>query len=95
MQEGEPAPGRTGFYRRVLRDGNCHVALRSPPRSLGADAKGEGEETEIRCKAFRVTRFFRSMEMDLDRAPGFAADSSDTGGGGAVRRSAGDGADVD
>jgi DNA-binding Lrp family transcriptional regulator len=87
--------GRSGFYRRVLRRDNCRVALRSPPQSLGADAKSEGEETETRCKAFRVTRFFRSMEMDLDPAAGFVVHSGGAGGDGAICRSAADGGDVD
>ena len=62
-----------------------HVALGLPPPSLDANAKGEGEETEIRCKAFRVTRFFPPVEVRLDSGRSFSSDSDPAGGGGAIR----------
>lgn len=61
------------------------VALGPPPQSLGADGHAESKETEIQTP----------LEMDSDRARGFAHHPGDAGGGNAIRRSAGDVADVD
>lgn len=67
------------------------VALGLPPQSLGEDAHAERKETPR--KRLGLTRSREKMVSGPAR--GFAPHPGDAGGGGAIRRSSVDAADVD
>ena len=84
--------------RRLLRQSARHrrVALGSPPQSLGEDAQAECQETPRKPrKRLRLTRFFSPLEVGLDSGGGLAPYPADASGGGAIRQSSVDAADVD
>src|SRR3989440_12437311 len=91
---GSGKPDDEGGFAALAQLEPRQVALGSPPQSLGEDAQAECQETPRKPrKRLRPTR--SREKMDSAHAGGFAPYPGDASGGGAIRQSFVDVADVD